>query len=219
MNSVHFEKLLEKLIFGDINITEYRNERAKLVQKIIYDPNKADIKPQVNVDLSKDQTQIINKKTDFQVPTLKKQPIGLSSSIWKILIIILLIIAATMSWYFSESEHFKSAISEKIIQGNNIEGSSQKTTIIDEPFILNFNQTKSWDSESVSNFLVQWQSLSRTQQSLARQSDSFSELNTILQEKIQQQRNANKDIDKNKTATREENLLIWFASQLSIGLK
>lgn len=215
MNSVRFEKLLEQFMFGEMNIKEYRNERAKLVQEIVFDPN-IKTSTEVDVNLSNNQTQIKNTKSTFEVPTINSQPSGLSDTTWKILIIIILLVTGITSWYYSEPENDKNNINAKVSSESNKVG-SEKTIIKDEPFILAFNQNESWDTESISNFLVQWQSLSRTQQSLARQSDSFSELKQLLQDKIQQQRKATKE--NNTPATRKENLLIWFASQLSIGIK
>jgi len=213
MNAVRFEKLLEEYMYGDMTTNEYRKERAKLVQELIISLNKIERPSTIEVNLDNNQTRIRGNKPSFQVPTIKKQPSGIFNAIWKVLLIGVLIATAVISWYFSTTGKNEISNDKKIILESNKDEIKQQSTIKDEPFILAFIQNNSWNTESISNFLVQWQSLSRTQQSLARQSDSFSELSNILQEKIQQQRKIN-----NKPTTREENLLIWFASQLSIGL-
>ena len=213
MNAVRFEKLLEEYMYGDMTTNEYRKERAKLVQELIISLNKIERPSTIEVNLDNNQTRIRGNKPAFQVPTIKKQPSGIFNAIWKVLLIGVLIATAVISWYFSTTGINEISNDKKIILESNKDEIKQQSTIKDEPFILAFIQNNSWNTESISNFLVQWQSLSRTQQSLARQSDSFSELSNILQEKIQQQRKIN-----NKPTTREENLLIWFASQLSIGL-
>ena len=216
MNSVLFENLLDQYMFGNMNIKEYRNEREKLVQELVFDPNNLEATPQIEVNFAKDQTQIRTNKPAFQVPTIKKQPSGISSSIWKVLLISLLIVTAIIAWYFSTTGKIEMGVKEKGALENNTEVIKHQSSIKDEPFILAFNKNNTWDTESISNFLVQWQSLSRAQQDLARQSDSFSDLKSVLQAKILQQRNTAKE--NNEPTSRKENLLIWFASQLSIGL-
>lgn len=203
-------------MLGKMNIKEYRNERAKLVLELMYDPNNTEVTSQIEVNLPKDQTQIKTNKTNFKVPTIKKQPSGVSSSIWKLLLIISFIATAIVAWYFSTSEKRNIVSKEKARLENTAEVIKHQASIKDEPFILAFNKNNSWNTESISNFLVQWQSLSLTQQELAKQSNSFSDLRDVLQEKIIKQRKLNNE--NNETTTREENLLIWFASQLSIGL-
>ena len=70
------------------------------------------------------------------------------------------------------------------------------------------------DSESLSDFVVKWQKLSRDQQLQARKSKIFIKLNAELQQRILEIRALK--ASKNRRAEKQENLLIWFATELSI---
>ena len=220
LNSTRFEKLLEQLMFGELDIHDYRRQREELINNILKS-SEAITETDFNsiTQKIKRQTNAQNNKSSLQIPTIQKQSESSTTPTWKIIGILVLISVAIISWYFSDQNNADTTQLES--QNGNplqtIKNSDKQASLMDEPFILAFNNINNWDTETISNFLVQWQSLSRTQQSMARKTESFIELSKILKEKISYERKLN--AEKKQPASRKENLLIWFASQLSIGLK
>jgi len=210
------EKLLEEYMIGLISFETYRSERSSLIERLTQDELQRDvtIPKSSNIPNATPSTEIDNNsKTYFQIPTIQKDNSISASKKLQYLIVILLLVGGGLSWYLSNdlSEPNTSTQSP-----TNIEPQSDTTNDFNEPFIIAFNEKTDWNTEVMSNFLVQWQSLTSTQKNMARQSTSFVKLGQILRKRIEQQRMISNN--KEKKVTRRESLLIWFASQLSISV-
>ena len=135
-----------------------------------------------------------------------------------------LIIAATLAWYFSSQlpEATTTPVTSsqnnqsKTITTSNNEQKKETKNQFDQQFVINFVKMDKWDSDTLSEFLVKWQALSRTHKKQTKQSQSFIRLKNSLRLRVLEQKAL--QATNNKAAERQENLLIWFASQLSVAI-
>jgi len=213
MSSIQFEKQLEKYIVGEIDFLSYRRTRRELIQLMTNSGKDQDVTIPKSMDLAQsleDKTRTYKKKPELEIPQISTEKSQVSSAIKQYLVIALLAIAGGISWYISEKTNVLESTADKSSKSAINPDSST------ESFIKTFNKLDTWDSESMSDFLVQWQALSRQQQNTLRQGGGFSQLTGLLRQRIMQQR-ALSEVNA-KAATKQENLLIWFAAQLSISV-
>ncbi|HFE39145.1 MAG TPA: hypothetical protein ENK06_12120 [Gammaproteobacteria bacterium] len=208
MNADKFENLLIQLIEGKIDFLTYRKKRTELIQKIMYSEA---ISPPINIITLCDQ----QAKPTLDIPVLDEKVEPANFPVMQISIVALLVIFGVLSWHLSNtpSEPTTEPLHKKKTLATN---TSPENKMNDEPFIVAFNQKTKWDTESVSDFLVQWQSLSHSRQLAARKSNSFLQLSQLLRERIQTLRSLKKN--QSKPTERLEKLYIWLSSQLSISI-
>ncbi|MDH5257420.1 MAG: hypothetical protein OEX07_05415 [Gammaproteobacteria bacterium] len=231
------EDNLNEYINGSISFLTYRERRSNYINNFVDSGYLPDDTIPLN---SMEQQQIKNavreemqksKPLDTSTYSItggtnsvaKKQYLGLA----------VLIIIATVTWYYSSQLPVRQP-HDTTSTGNNIkqldssknennskisEDKKDNKTISapnadDQAFVINFIEMDKWNSQTLSDFLVKWQSLSRLEKKKTRQSQSFIRLKNSLRLRILEQQAL--QATTNKAAQRQENLLIWFASQLSI---
>jgi len=215
------EEILNRYINEEISFLTYRERRAQYIYNFVGSEYRADdtiplsmvkqrdiqeniaekIKNSINLDLSEESDQETSSN-----PTKQIAVIGL------------LVIVAVATWYFStDTSNTKTPIAQPVSQPNiNIE--KEKVSVdLENEFILNFISRDQWDSNTLSEFLVKWQELSQSTRKQIKRSQSFIRLKNSLRLRIQEQK-ALQNIE-NKKAERQENLLIWFASQLTVTIR
>ena len=217
------EDNLNDYINGTINFLTYRQRRTQYINSFVdsgylpddtiplNDAEQQQIKDAVRQKIK--DTAPLDTSTytiEQSIPTHNTtQYIGL----------VVLIIAAIFVWYYSTStsEHTQKP---SPVQSNQTEqtktSNTQNQITHDKKFVINFLKMDNWNSETLSEFLVKWQALSRTQKKQTKQSQSFIRLKNSLRLRILEQQALQST--KNKAAERQENLLIWFASQISVSV-
>ena len=227
------EDNLNAYMNGSISFLTYRERRAGLIKHFVdsaYLPD--DTIPLNHINQSQIKNAVleeINKKDSLDTNKLSinnnvseiatKQYIGLA----------VLVVIAALTWYFStlDSSNTSNSSSNNSQLNNNVAQESLTSSTekspkpdsatnknYDKKFVKNFLAMDQWNSDTLSEFLVKWQALSRLEKKQTKQSQSFIRLKNSLRLRILEQQ-ALQSV-KNKKAERQENLLIWFASQLSI---
>jgi len=221
-NTVQLEKILHDHMMGQLPLAAYRQKRARYIKRYIEDCEKDNTLRRTNYPNS---TQQYNgqqqaspaQPSDLSIPKVVNKEPGVASALIKFFLIILLIGGAAAVWYLSQNSKQQIQIEPELI--------NPLQTEINEPainleqsiglFVFKFIENDKWDTNSLSDFLVKWKALTRKQQSDLRKSASFLQLSTMLRERVIEQRGL-KEIDKN--AEKQESLLLWFSSQLSISI-
>jgi len=219
INTQHLEIILNDHITGNLTFAAYRQKRALFINGYIKHCGQDNT-------LRKDDT--LRKNTVIkpaqhssakQGPTASLTTPESNSPLLKFFAIIALISIAGGAWYFSslpvETETLTKTSIQRISSENMVSQTEKNTNQANELFIFKFIEKDRWDTSSLSDFLVQWQSLSRKQQSAIRGGVNFTQLSTTLRKRVNEQRALN-EVDKN--AKRQESLLIWFSVQLSISI-
>ena len=214
------EDNLNDYISGSISFLTYRENRAHYINNFVDSGYLPDDTIPLNAEEQQQIKDAVQQKIKQHAPldesTYKIQNISSSQSSRQYIGLGVLVVIAILTWYFSttispttpptsSTENFKTDKTESEINKS-----------MDQAFVINFLKMDKWNSDTLSEFLVKWQKLSRTEKKTAKQSQSFIRLKNSLRLRIleQQALQANKD----KAAKRQENLLIWFASQLSISV-
>jgi len=227
MNSNNqLENALNQYIKGQLSLIAYRQKRTRLIQEFTHENADLDYddtipQPRTNTDAIEDSlhySAASGENAGFHVPTIETVEKSNSSSMYQYLALVVLVLVAIVTWYFADARNAANIPSDNdlIITSPPELVEVEEYETKDGPFIIEFLKKNKWTSESLSDFLVQWQSLTRKQQATVRQSPSFLRLSTTLQNRIQEQRALKEN--NNKVAERQESLLIWFAAQLSISL-
>ncbi len=230
MNSL--EDNLNKYINGTISFLTYRERRTQYINDFVdsghlpddtiplFDAEQEKIRAALQQKI-RENTPIDTSTYTIQnnmSPHSTKQYIGLG----------VLIIAAVFAWYYSSTlPENTSKKNDEINTPTTTQTQLENPTIAapetkkesrpnEKKFIINFLTMDKWDSETLSEFLVKWQALSRNQKKQTKQSQSFVRLKNSLRLRILEQQALQST--KNKSAERQENLLIWFASQLSVAI-
>ena len=219
------EDNLNDYINGSISFLTYREKRSHYINNFVdsgYLPD--DTIPLNNIEKQQIKDAVRekikqNEPLDSSSFTLK-QEIN-SQSATQYFGLAALIIAAAVTWYFSSQipqtnteADTQSNVDKELISKSSKNGQTENIDPYEQKFIANFIQMDKWDSDTLSEFLVKWQALSRTQKKQTKQSQSFIRLKSSLRLRILEQQALQST--KNKTAESQENLLIWFASQLSV---
>ncbi|MDH3326151.1 MAG: hypothetical protein OEM38_05460 [Gammaproteobacteria bacterium] len=215
------EDNLNDYISGTISFLSYRERRSNYINSFVnsgYLPDdtiplnsieqqqiKETVSQRIKNNNSLDTTKLTLRNGTSD--NTKKQYIGL----------IILITIAAATWYYSTKLPAPSstATATTTLTENKAPDTPAAVTF-DRPFVVNFVKMDKWSSETSSDFLIKWQALSRTEKKQTKQSQSFIRLKNSLRLRILEQQALQNT--KNKQAERQENLLIWFASQLSIAV-
>jgi len=211
------EDNLNDYINGSISFLTYRERRRQYINRFIdssYLPD--DTIPLDAADQQKITDAIKQKKqetTPLDTSTYTIPNSTSSQSAKQYIGLAVLIIIAVATWYYSTKITPTSLSSSPAQIEKNAREVSKKNTF-DQKFVINFLKMDQWNADTLSEFLVKWQALSRIEKKQSKQSPSFIRLKNSLRLRIHEQQALQST--KNKNAERQENLLIWFASQLSV---
>lgn len=208
------EKLLEDYSEGLINFTMYRTQRMHLIRRYVRESD-----TQKSHAFDNDTTQTIKpiqiEDNTFEIPTIQIEEKSTFNQVVPLAGIAALVTLAFVVWYFSFSDSGQMSADDvatlSVENSNNLE-----EPIVNEPFIEDFLHSDKWNSESLSNFLLLWQDLSKSQQESARKSEVFLRLGDSIKQQMQvviKQKEAG-----NADTSRQEKLLIWFATELSLSV-
>lgn len=204
------EILLDRYIKGELNFTEYRQQRVQLLKEFI-EEKKTDVTIPKNIGNIKPEPAVSSRSNSFNVPTIERdEPLSPARRL-QITIVAGLIGLAIAAWLLSQNANINET--EEILA--NAVKEKKSIAITNEPFIEAFIAEDVWDSESLSNFLLAWQNLSSERKELAKKSTSFKQMHKELKQKMNTASRLKNIGD--KEAEKQEQLLIWFATQMSIG--
>lgn len=216
-NTQYLESILNELMKGHLTLAAYRQKRARYIQEFMQ-------------SCEKDNTQRLTKikrpavtshqpsPQPLSIPKVVNNQSSLLTLVVKFMLLAALISAGVTAWYFSSkpSTQSESGHIEEILPS--ISSTTEDEENIEQTvglFIFKFLSKDQWNSNALSDFLVQWQALSRKQQNTLRKTPSFIQFRDTLRQRINEQR-ALRATD--SRAKQQENLLIWFSTQLSISV-
>jgi len=218
------EDMLNAYINGSISFLTYREKRSQYINHFVSSSHVADDTIPLSDIQQRQMKAAARKKTQestssqhlpghmdkhSQSSLTSKQYVGLG----------VLIIAAILAWYYSSNFSASHAPSpaEPSRQDMAPSPTPEKTpNRIEQQFIVNFINMDQWNSASLSEFLTKWQALTRQEKKQARQSHSFIRLKNSLRLRIREQQALQNT--PNNMAKKQEDLLRWFASQISVEL-
>ena len=220
------ENLLNEYINEDISFLVYRERRAQYINEFVSSgllPD--DTIPLSTTDQYKIQNAVLEEVRNSSLDT-SKLSVGSSGGIAakQYLMLGVLILIAALAWYYSTQmetqqptqSNNQNSVSPIEKQDTAPEKISPTKNNSDKAFIIHFVNRDKWDSDSLSEFLVKWQKLSRLEKKKVKQSQSFIRLKNSLRLRILEQKALQSG--ENKEAQRQENLLNWFATELSINI-
>lgn len=214
------EENLDEYISENISFLTYRERRARYINKFVGSEYRPDdtipLKfvnndealpiPEIAADASLQAENMIQIEPDSTNKKILVQYLSLA----------LLISVATATWFFaSGSNEVKRPAA--VVQTEKIEKPKIVANIKDKNFIISFVNRDQWDTNTISEFLIKWKKIPRLTKKEVKLSQSFVRLKNSLRLRIQEQ--AALQSIKNKPAERQENLLKWFASQLTIAVR
>lgn len=227
------EDHLNNYISGAISFLTYRERRSDYIKSFVnsgYLPDdtiplkdtdqaqiKAAIRKKIQENISAENTPPIST-AQLNIESYTTQTTMSSQSKTQYIGLGVLIIIAVLAWYYSSQlpeNHTASTTSKDFIQNTPTKAPETKARF-DQTFVINFLKMDQWNSDTLSEFLVKWQKLSRTEKKQTKQGQSFIRLKNSLRLRILEQQALQST--KNKTAERQENLLIWFASQIAVSI-
>ncbi len=202
------ENLLDEYIHGEISFSVYRQQRLQLVREFTNGyPMDTTIPRQIQG--SQNLSQNNDQAAQFKVPTIPQEQ---NKSPFLTLVGLLVLIAfAVATWYSSQNP------TQTDTQATPATPPKPAVTPVDETFIEDFLRADAWDTQSLSDFLMLWQQLPEAERRAARESQSFQRLKAKIKQQmqdiLQQEKAGDKDV------VRQEKLLLWFATELSIGVE
>jgi len=220
------EDNLNDFINGSISFLTYRDRRTGFINRFV----DSGYLPDDTIPLNNTEQQHLKKTINEKIKQEKRLKasdldIHLNNSprvtSKQYIILGILIITAASTWYYSTTTPTSDNVSIKKETSGITEAQTTKSTettnkSIEQKFIINFLKMDQWNSETLSDFLVKWQALSRLDKKEIKQTQSFIRLKNSLRLRILEQRAL--QATQKKAAERQENLLVWFASQLSITI-
>ena len=218
-NTQQLETILNELMKGHLTLAAYRQKRARYIHEFMQSCEKdntqrmTQIKRPVAADVSSQpNTQPLS------IPKVVNQQSSLFSQVVRVMLVVAIIGVGATTWYFSSQLNTEAEIStvEEALQSssNSLENDENIEQTVGL-FVFKFLAKDQWNSNALSDFLVQWQALSRKQQNTLRKTPSFIQLRDTLRQRINEQQ-ALQATD--SRAKQQENLLIWFSTQLSISV-
>ena len=214
------ENNLNEYISGKISFLTYRERRAYYINKFV----ESGFIPDDTIPLNHPEQQQIKNAVLSEINhsqklnpadlTIKGGPSSIAKKQYFALAVMILL--AVGAWYYSGKLTPPDTEKAQVTEHQTPE-SLPTTDISEYKFILDFVKMDQWNSDTLSDFLVKWQALSRLEKKKAKQSQAFIRLKNSLRLRIKEQQ-ALQSTSNNKAAERQENLLIWFASQLAVSV-
>ncbi len=221
LTNSELEKLLHNHMRGVENFVSYRQKRLLLIRAFVNKVSSDITIPQNNSkDRPDDPLESTIRKSEFEIPKLASEEKSSFSKLVTLIALCVLIAIAGATWKMSESskldtEHADSSHSTES------SGKAPQNTLIapiaNEYFLDEFLSLKNWDSETLSNFLMQWQALPKARRSALRQTPTFIAIGEEIKQRMQTI-STQKNITSNKQQ-RVKKLLLWFATELSLGVR
>ena len=217
-NTEQLEKLLREHMVGTLSTSAYRHRRAQYINNYIHQCESQVAFPQDDDDKTAIRNRPVPNKKQ-QAPQISSHNTENGSSIFKLIALSLLIAIAIGAWYIAQNQTNSQENTKPAIHRDN----DKKTVNIQENndstaaalFVFRFIEKDNWSSSELSDFAVEWQSLSRKEQTKLRKTKSFSQLSDTLRDRINEQKALS---ETNEKAKQQVNLLMWFSSQLSISV-
>ena len=218
-NTQQLESILNEFIKGHLTLAAYRQKRGRYIREFMEHSEKDNTQRMAPIN-RRSITSLQAESQPLSIPKVIDKQSNTFGLLMKLLLIVIISGATFAAWYFSPQLDNKPETAASEPQTPLSSTADEEDENLEQTvglFVFKFLTKDQWDTNALSDFLVQWQALPRKQQNALRKTPSFIQLRDTLRKRINEQR-ALKSADTDSQAKQQENLLIWFSTQLSISI-